>query len=292
MDILDIFLCLGDEQRLRILNLLIDGPLCVAHFQAILGASQVEVSKKLAYLRARGLVECRKERNWMIYSLPQQPPVQFQLIIEAVRKSADLDPLYVGDRRRLQEIMPDDRAPIEISILRNYEDVFSLKRKRKVLFLCTGNSARSIFAEHFLRQLAPDRFEVYSAGAHPKGEVDPLTLAVLSDQFGIEAVKARSKSLAEFRKRELDFVITLCDRAKEECPIWPSQPITAHWASTDPAGVKGLKERQRTFCNVAREIHHRVGLFANLPIPKLNQLRLQQATRWIATQPRVSPTHD
>jgi arsenate reductase len=292
MNIADVFFCLGDEQRLRILNLLSDGPLCVAHFQTILNASQVEISKRLAYLRARGLVECRREQNWMIYSLPQRPSVQFQVIIEALRKSADLDPRFAGDRKRLQEMMPDDRAPIEISILRNYEGDFSLKQKLKVLFLCTGNSARSIFAEHFLRQLAPDRFEVYSAGAHPKGEVDPLTLAILSDQFGIEAMKARSKSLVVFRKRPLDFVITLCDRAKEECPIWPGQPVTAHWASTDPAAAKGLKERQRTFCNVAMEIHHRVRLFSNLPIPQLNQLRLQQATRWIATQPRVSSTRE
>ncbi len=252
----------------------------------MLDATQVAVSKKLAQLRERGLVECRKDQNWVIYSIPRDLSDQFRIVLDAVRRCAEVDPIFSDDRKKLREIMPDDRAPIEVSVVRDYRDDFKLDRRLKVLFICTGNSVRSIFAEFLLRHLASDRFQVFSAGAHPKSKVDPMTISILADTFGIAANTARRKSLAEFRHKRLDFVITLCDRSLEECPAWPGQPITAHWSSTDPEEHSNRERRLRAFLNVAVDIHYRVRLFSNLPILKLNHLRLQQATRWIATQPR------
>jgi arsenate reductase len=285
MELSDIFALLGDQQRLRIVNLLSDGPLCVSHLQTVVGATQVAVSKKLAQLREQGLVECRKDQNWVVYSIPRDLSDQTRIIFDAVRRCAEIEPTYSNDRKKLREIMPDDRAPIEVSVIRDYGDDLKFDRRLKVLFLCVGNSAQSIFAEYVLRHLASDRFEVFSAGAHPTGKVDSMTVSILADTFGIEANTARSKSLDEFRRNRVDFVITLCDRALEECPAWLGQPITAHWSSSDPAECTNRERRLRAFFNVAMEIHHRVRLFSNLPIPKLNRPRLQQATRWIATQP-------
>jgi protein-tyrosine-phosphatase/DNA-binding transcriptional ArsR family regulator len=285
MELSDIFAMLGDRQRLRIVNLLSDGPLCVSHLQTVVGATQVAVSKKLAQLREQGLVECRKDQNWVVYSIPRDLSDQTRTILDAVRSCAENEPIYLNDRKKLREIMPDDRAPIEVSVIRDYGDDLKFDRRRKVLFLCTGNTASSIFAEFLLRHLANDRFEAFSAGANPTGKVDSMTLSILADSFGIEANIARSKSLDEFRRKHVDFVITLCDRALEACPAWLGQPITAHWSSSDPAECSNQERRLRAFFNVAMVIHHRVRLFSNLPIPKLNHSRLQQATRWIGTQP-------
>ena len=285
MELSDIFSLLSDQQRLRIVNLLSDGPLCVSHLQTVVGATQVAVSKKLAQLREQGLVECRKDQNWVVYSIPRDLSDQTRIILDAVRRCAEIEPIYSNDRKKLREIMPDDRAPIEVSVIRDYGDDLKFDRRRKVLFLCTSNSARSIFAEYLLRHLASDRFEVFSAGANPTGKVDAMTVSILADTFGIKANSARSKSLDEFRRKRVDFVIALCDRALAECPAWPGRPITAHWSSSDPAKCSNRERRLRAFFNVAMEIHHRVRLFSNLPIPKLTHSRLQQAIRWIATQP-------
>lgn len=152
-------------------------------------------------------------------------------------------------------------------------------RKLSVLFLCTGNSARSILAEHFLRRLAPERFDVFSAGANPAGRVHPLALAILAGQ-GIDASDARSKSFTEYRGRTFDVVITVCDAAKESCPVWPGQPVVAHWGSEDPASVEGTDaEKRRAFERVAREIHRRLEVFSSLPLEKLDRRRREEAVR-------------
>ena len=129
----------------------------------------------------------------------------------------------------------------------------------KVLFLCTGNSARSVMAEYFLRRLGRGAFEVYSAGAQPKGVVDSLTLKTLREKFHIDASDARSKSWDEFKGVEFDFVITVCDNARESCPIWPGQPIIAHWGLEDPAEVEGsdavkLAAFERTYMELVQRI--------------------------------------
>src|ERR1017187_4004479 len=99
----------------------------------------------------------------------------------------------------------------------------------RVLFLCTGNSARSILAEYLLRREAPGRFEAFSAGALPRGRVNPIAIEVLRDVYGIDATGARSKWGGEFRGRKFDFGARVCARGKESCPIWPGQPVVAHW---------------------------------------------------------------
>ena len=154
-------------------------------------------------------------------------------------------------------------------------------RRFRVLFLCTGNSARSILAEHFLRRLDPVRFEALSAGAAPKEAVHPLALAVL-ETYHINASEARPTSWDVYRGQEFDFVITVCDNAREACPNWPGQPIVAHWGSDDPAAVEGSdEEKRRAFRRVALEIYRRLELFVSLPLEKLDRLRLEEATRAI-----------
>jgi len=149
----------------------------------------------------------------------------------------------------------------------------------KFLFLCTGNSARSIFGEYLLRRLGGPRFQVYSAGASPTGTVNPFAIRVLRDCYNIDASAARSKSWEEFKDVQFDFVITVCDNARETCPVWPGQPIVAHWSSPDPAAVEGSdEEKYRAFRNVASQINRRLQLFTSLPIEKIDRLKLAALT--------------
>lgn len=162
------------------------------------------------------------------------------------------------------------------------------KPRFKILFLCTGNSARSIMAEYLLKRIAPHRFEVYSAGANPKPAPHPMALAVLQDTFKIDATDARSKSWEEFHDLEFDFVITLCDNAKETCPVWPGQPILAHWSSPDPAAFDGDdKAAHHVFWQVAQQINRRLELLASLPFEKLDALRLAVATKEIGEREKI-----
>lgn len=149
-------------------------------------------------------------------------------------------------------------------------------RPLKVLILCTGNSARSILGEYLLRHKGKGRFEVSSAGSKPTGKVNPLALWVLKDRYGIDASDARSKSWDEFRSVTFDFVITVCDHARESCPIWPGQPVIAHWGSPDPAGVEGTDEqKKRLFVQVASQIARRIDLLCAFPDEKLQPVALQ-----------------
>jgi arsenate reductase len=153
-------------------------------------------------------------------------------------------------------------------------------RPYRVLFLCTGNSARSIFAEYFLRRLGGTRFEAYSAGANPSGVVNPLAVQVLQERFNIDASGARSKSWNEFREIKFDFVITVCDNARESCPVWPGQPIVAHWGVDDPAALVGTQEtKARLFLNVALTLYRRLQLFTSLPLKKLDRVRLEKLVK-------------
>jgi arsenate reductase len=146
----------------------------------------------------------------------------------------------------------------------------------KVLILCTGNSARSIIAEYLLRLKGRGRFEAYSAGAKPTGSVNPLALWVLKDKYGIDASDARSKSWDEFKGANLDFVITVCDGAREACPVWPGRPVLAHWGSPDPASVQGTEaEKKWLFVQVASQIAQRIDLLCARPDAQLRQLEAE-----------------
>ncbi len=140
----------------------------------------------------------------------------------------------------------------------------------KILILCTGNSARSILGEYLLRAKGRGRFEVFSAGSHPAGRVNPLAVRVLREKYGLEAGDARSKSWDEFLNVKFDFVITVCDHAREACPVWPGRPVIAHWGSPDPAAAEGTEEeRYRFFVQVASQMARRVELFCAFPDEKL-----------------------
>ena len=154
----------------------------------------------------------------------------------------------------------------------------------RFLFLCTGNSARSIIGEYLLRRLGESRFQVFSAGSFPTGKVNPFAIQVLKDVYNIDASDARSKSWEEFKDVEVDFVVTVCDNARETCPIWPGQPIVAHWSSPDPAAVEGSDaEKYRAFKEVAFQINRRLQLFTSLPLENLDRLKLAAAIREIGS---------
>ena len=149
-----------------------------------------------------------------------------------------------------------------------------------VLFLCTGNSGRSIIAEALLNYRAKGRFTAFSAGSHPKERVHPLALEVLKRNH-IPAEGFRSKSWDEFARPgapQLDFVFTVCDRAAQEvCPMWPGQPMTAHWGIEDPAAVEGTpEERVRAFNRAFTELDARLKIFTSLRLEALDALSLQQ----------------
>lgn len=126
--------------------------------------------------------------------------------------------------------------------------------KTSVLFLCTGNSARSILAEFLLRDLAGDRFATASAGSHPKGSVHPLALAVLRENYGLDPAAARSKSWDELRDQHFDLVVTLCGDAEQVCPTWPGSPRREHWGLPDPAAVEDPAAARAAFEATAQSI--------------------------------------
>jgi arsenate reductase (thioredoxin) len=152
------------------------------------------------------------------------------------------------------------------------------KKLYNVLFLCTGNSARSILAEAILNDHGKGRFRAFSAGSHPKGEVHPLALALL-DRSGIATEDLRCKPWDEFAVAgapKLDFVFTVCDNAAGEvCPIWPGQPVTAHWGLPDPAAVEGTDvEKAEAFRETYRLLSRRIDLLLALPIATLDKMVL------------------
>jgi arsenate reductase len=158
-------------------------------------------------------------------------------------------------------------------------------KKYNVLFLCTGNSARSIMGESILRKDGGDRFNAFSAGSLPKGAVNPLAIKVL-ESFGYPTDGARSKPWDEFSGEgapKLDFVFTVCDNAAGEvCPVWPGQPMTAHWGIEDPAAVEGTDiEKERAFVLAFRYLRNRISIFNALPIKKLDRLALSAKLREI-----------
>ena len=151
-------------------------------------------------------------------------------------------------------------------------------RKTKILFLCTGNSARSIFAEFLLNKICGDRFEAYSAGSKPTGRVNPFALQVLKDQYKIDPRAARSKSWDEFKQTTFDVIITVCDQAKQSCPVFPGEPKVAHWSIPDPAGAVGTDEQKlRVFRDAAQQIQRRLELLCSFPMEKLGHLLTESA---------------
>jgi arsenate reductase len=149
-----------------------------------------------------------------------------------------------------------------------------------VLFLCTGNSARSILAEAILNHAGKGRFHAFSAGSHPGGKVNPFAIDLLAKQ-GLAVSDLRSKSWDEFAVPggpRIDFIFTVCDNAAGEvCPIWPGQPMTAHWGIEDPAAMEGSDEdKRKAFTKAFVEMNRRISLFVSLPLAKLDAMAIQR----------------
>jgi protein-tyrosine-phosphatase len=159
------------------------------------------------------------------------------------------------------------------------------ERTFNVLFLCTGNSARSMMAECALNRWGRGKFRAFSAGSHPKGTVHPRTLELL-ERLNYDTSGLRSKSWDEFARPgapHLDFVFTVCDQvAGEVCPIWPGQPITAHWGAADPAAFVGSDEAtRRSFLRIYTELESRIKLFTSLPFDSLDRFAIERRAREI-----------
>ncbi len=165
------------------------------------------------------------------------------------------------------------------------------ERAYNVLFLCTGNSARSILAESIINKLGKGKFRGFSAGSHPKGQVHPMALALLQ-KLDYPTDNLRSKSWDEFaapHNLHLDFVFTVCDNAAGEvCPHWPGQPMTAHWGIPDPAAVEGADvEKSLAFREAFRSMETRIKLFLSLPLASIDRMRLKERLDAIGRAPNA-----
>ena len=164
-----------------------------------------------------------------------------------------------------------------------------MRRPYNILVLCTGNSARSIIGEALFNTMGAGRFKAYSAGSHPTGKVNPFAIEQVR-ALGYPVENLRSKSWNEFAAPgapELDFVVTVCDKAAGEiCPLWPGQPVTAHWGFRDPVAVEGTDEEKRSaFAQTLRQIQRRVQLFLSLPLETLDRMAIVSRMRAIGKQP-------
>jgi arsenate reductase len=165
----------------------------------------------------------------------------------------------------------------------------TMQKPYNILVLCTGNSARSIISEALFNTMGAGRFKAYSAGSHPAGKVNPFAIEQV-ERLGYPTETLRSKSWDEFAAPgapELDFVITVCDNAAGEvCPLWPGQPVTAHWGFPDPAAVEGTDEEKRAaFTQTLHQMRNRVQLFLSLPLGTLDRMAIEKSVRAIGQEP-------
>ena len=161
----------------------------------------------------------------------------------------------------------------------------------KILFLSTWNTGRSIFAEYFMRDLGSDRFEAFSAGVKPRGEVSPITLKVLKAKFRIDASDAKSKTWEEFKDRHLDFIVSVSEQAEETSHAFPHKPLLAHWPFDDPTLVRGTPgEVESAYFRTASRIRYRLQLFNNLSFEKLDRLRIELKMKALALEGKDSPS--
>lgn len=258
---------LGHPQRLAILRLLMrryPGRVAAGEIADALKIRPSTLSAYLAALMRTGLVEQERTGTSLRYTV----------VTEAVQGT--LQYLLLDCCRGRPEIcLPDASAAQKGGAQMPRTDPY------RVLFICTGNSARSIFAEALLRSLGGARFEAYSAGTRPRSELNPHAVAQLA-QKGHDISILRAKNIAEFQGPDapaLDFVFTVCDRAaNEECPAWPGQPITAHWGTVDPVKAEGTEaEKALAFQQAYGALRNRILAFTELPFDALDTLSLQRA---------------
>lgn len=268
------FATLGHPDRLAVLRLLMRyAPQGVrpTEIASALNLRQNTLSHHLADLASAGLIRADRQGRSLFYA------------VDLVTASALVGYLALDAGRGRPELL----APLAPPAPGERTGPF------RVLFLCSGNSARSIFAEAILRDLAPNRFTAYSAGTRPGSELNPTAVSVLQ-QNGHETTRLRAKHLSEFQAStapQMDFVFTVCDAAAaEECPPWPGQPITAHWGLPDPVKAQGTPaERAMAFKQTYAELRRRITAFAALPLETLDRLSLQTGLDALASLPNDQP---
>ncbi len=288
----DLFKALADDTRLRCLMLLAnEGELCVCELTQATGVSQPKISRHLAALRRLEIVADRRRGLWVFYSInPALPAWARNVLRTAATGVARQDP-FASDRAALHYVRDDADRCLPLAETAIAEPP---PRPFEVLFLCTGNSARSVMAQALIDYWGNGRFRGHSAGSRPVGAVHPLTLRLL-DELGFPTDGLRSTSWQEFagaRAARMDFVITVCDTAAgEECPTWPGQPITAHWGVPDPVPATGTDlQRLAAFREAFRQLETRIRVFCSLRLEALSRLALQHEVRRIgasAPQPTI-----
>lgn len=267
----DRFAALSHPARLDVVQLLIrryPDRVPAGEIAEVLGLKPNTLSAYLADLMQAGLITRDRLGTSLRYGADMAglSAMTDGLLRECCRGRADLCATLNLDAPDGDRIMPDDRY--------------------KVLFICTGNSARSIFAETLLREMAGDRFEVFSAGTQPQSALNPMAVEMLRLK-GHETSGLRSKNLSEFQGAGapvFDFVFTVCDRAANEaCPPWPGQPMSAHWSTPDPVKAQGTEaERMLAFQSAYGMLRNRILAFTALPLGTLDRISLQRALDGIA----------
>lgn len=243
-----------------------------------LGLKQNTLSVYVAILTRAGLLRQRREGRSILYS------------IDFARTGALIDFLLNDCCRGRPELC----EPLAAHALRRLDEGAGQMSDRvfNVLFICTGNSARSIFAEAILAREGGARFRAFSAGTRPRSELNPHAIAVLR-HLGHDISGLRAKHVSEFQGADaprMDFVFTVCDRAaNEECPPWPGQPISAHWGMPDPVKVEGTEaEKSLAFMEAYRTLRHRLSAFVALPVASLDRISLQRRLDAIGREDAVS----
>ncbi|MCF8483467.1 MAG: metalloregulator ArsR/SmtB family transcription factor [Rhodospirillum sp.] len=256
------FAALAHETRLTVFRTLARvGELSASDLASRVGLTPSALSFHLKDLRATGLVESRRDGRWVLYSACYATLTTLTAYLGSSPSSS----------QDLSEIHRTGKASLA---MRSPETPY------QVLFLCTGNSSRGIMAEGLLNRLGKGKVLAHSGGGHPRGKVDPVTLDLMKRE-GYALHGFRSKSWEEFALPEsaaMDFVFTVCDAAAGEvCPIWPGQPMTAHWGVPDPVqSESGDTERALMTADVYRMLSHRIESFLSLPLASLDRLSLQR----------------
>ncbi|RMC35035.1 helix-turn-helix domain-containing protein [Paracoccus alkanivorans] len=255
---------LAHPQRLALFRLLVrryPDQVSAGELADAIDARQNTLSSYLNSLRSAGLIAQTREGRSLLYraDMEQSAALVGYLVADCCRGRPDLCPPLVQPTPSGEKPMSD--------------------RKYNVLFICTGNSARSIFGESILRFEAGDRFNAYSAGTYPYSELNPFAVEMLAHK-GHDISALRAKNIAEFQTPdapEMDFVFTVCDRAaNEECPAWAGQPISAHWGMPDPVKAEGTEaERKLAFQQAYAGLRNRILAFTALPLESLDRISLQ-----------------
>lgn len=265
---------LGHPQRLAVFRLLMrryPGRVPAGEVSAVLGIKSSTLSSYLSALVQAGLVTQAREGTWLYYQAGMEGirDTMDGLFLDCCRGRADL--CWPGRSTASQEIPPMPDAAFN------------------VLFICSGNSARSIFAESILRDLGAGRFNVHSAGTRPASELNPFAVEVLKSK-GHDVSLLRAKNVGEYTREgapEFDFVFTVCDAAaNEDCPAWDGQPVSGHWGLPDPVKAEGTDaEKSLAFQRTYGILRNRLAGFAALPFGALDRISLQHAVDEIAETP-------